>query len=53
VNFDPLILPTGVAASDDPILAARSGLYAQSFFRREREIASGKAAGATSDEVSP
>ncbi|QOW19326.1 catalase family peroxidase [Lysobacter ciconiae] len=53
VNFDPLILPTGVAASDDPILAARSGVYAQSFFRREREIASGKAAGATSDEVSP
>ncbi|WP_043957267.1 catalase family peroxidase [Lysobacter sp. A03] len=53
VNFDPLILPTGIAASDDPILAARSGVYAQSFFRREREIASGKATDATGQGVSP
>ena len=51
LNFDPLILPTGVAGSDDPILAARSAVYAQSFDRREREIASGKAADATGHGV--
>ncbi|HJU40318.1 MAG TPA: catalase, partial [Tahibacter sp.] len=47
VNYDPLILPRGIAASDDPILAARSAVYAQSFNRREREIAHGKATEAT------
>ena len=41
INFDPLILPSGVAASDDPILAARSATYSQSFNRRQREIALG------------
>jgi len=41
INFDPLILPTGIAASDDPILAARTGTYAHSFNRRQREIARG------------
>ena len=43
VNYDPLILPDGIAGSDDPILAARSAVYAQSFNRREREIAHDKA----------
>jgi len=42
LNFDPLILPTGIAASSDPILAARSGVYAHSFNRRQWEIARGK-----------
>jgi len=42
LNFDPLILPTGIAASTDPILAARSGVYAHSFNRRQWEIARGK-----------
>lgn len=46
VNFDPLILPSGVAASDDPILAARSAVYSQSFNRRLREIALGSGAAA-------
>lgn len=41
VNFDPLILPAGVEGSSDPILAARSSVYAVSFDRRQREIASG------------
>ncbi|KAG1240470.1 hypothetical protein G6F68_017630 [Rhizopus microsporus] len=41
INFDPLILPSGVRGSDDPILAARSAVYSQSFNRRERERASG------------
>lgn len=41
VNFDPLVLPPGVDASDDPILAARSAVYAHSFNRRLREVATG------------
>lgn len=53
INFDPLILPKGIAPSDDPILAARSAVYAQSFNRREWEIASGKAAGAGMEFVTP
>ncbi|WMJ71362.1 catalase family peroxidase [Stenotrophomonas sp. 24(2023)] len=44
LNFDPLILPSGVEGSNDPILAARSAVYSQSFNRRERERASGAAA---------
>jgi catalase len=37
INFDPLILPNGMAASDDPLLSARSAVYSQSFTRREGE----------------
>jgi catalase len=37
VNFDPLVLPAGMAASDDPLLSARSAVYARSFTRREGE----------------
>jgi len=37
INFDPLILPDGVAASDDPLLSARSAVYSRSFTRREGE----------------
>jgi catalase len=37
INFDPLILPSGIAASDDPLLSARSAVYSQSFTRREGE----------------
>jgi len=37
VNFDPLVLPSGIAASDDPLLSARSAAYSQSFTRREGE----------------
>ena len=47
VNYDPLVLPVGVQGSDDPILAARSAVYAVSFNRREHDIASGKADAAT------
>ena len=39
INFDPLILPDGIAPSDDPLLAARSAAYAVSFERRTREEA--------------
>ncbi|MFK0090430.1 catalase family peroxidase [Pseudomonas sp. NPDC090755] len=37
LNFDPLILPTGIEPSADPILAARSAAYSESFNRRSRE----------------
>lgn len=37
LNFDPLILPHGMEASADPILAARSAAYSESFNRRSRE----------------
>lgn len=46
INFDPLVLPTGVEGSGDPVLAARSAVYSVSFNRREHDIASGKAAAA-------
>lgn len=37
VTFDPLVLPAGVEASDDPILSARSAAYAASYRRRSGE----------------
>jgi catalase len=37
INFDPLVLPTGMAPSDDPLLSARSAIYSQSFTRRAGE----------------
>ena len=27
INFDPLVLPDGIAPSDDPLLSARSAVY--------------------------
>lgn len=37
VNFDPLVLPSGIERSDDPLLQARSDIYALSFARRSSE----------------
>lgn len=37
VNFDPLVLPSGIVPSDDPIPFARSAVYAASFRRRAGE----------------
>jgi catalase len=37
INFDPLLLPAGIAPSDDPLLSARSAVYSQSFTRRAGE----------------
>jgi len=37
INFDPLVLPSGIAPSDDPLLSARSAAYSASFTRRARE----------------
>ncbi|WP_175663442.1 catalase family peroxidase [Burkholderia ambifaria] len=36
-NYDPLILPKGIAPSDDPLLPARSAAYSVSFNRRAAE----------------
>jgi catalase len=38
-NYDPTILPTGIAVSDDPLLPARSSAYAKSFDLRTAEAA--------------
>jgi catalase len=37
INYDPLVLPTGMKATDDPILKARGSAYAESYRRRARE----------------
>jgi catalase len=43
INFDPLVLPNGIAGSDDPLLSARSAAYSQSFTRRNGEPISASA----------
>ncbi|PWT91245.1 MAG: catalase [Proteobacteria bacterium] len=37
ITFDPLVLPTGIAPSDDPLLSARSAVYSQAYTRRAGE----------------
>ena len=37
INYDPLVLPSGIEPSDDPLLGARSATYSESFTRREGE----------------
>jgi catalase len=37
VNFDPLVLPDGIEASDDPLLSARSAVYNASYRARTGE----------------
>lgn len=37
VNFDPLVLPDGIEPSDDPLLSARSAVYAESYRARAGE----------------
>jgi catalase len=37
VNFDPLVLPVGIEPSEDPLLSARSAVYAASYRLRTRE----------------
>jgi catalase len=37
INYDPTVLPDGIAPSDDPLLAARSSVYARSFTLRSAE----------------
>jgi catalase len=37
INFDPLVLPSGIEPSDDPLLSARSAAYSRSFTLRAGE----------------
>lgn len=39
INYDPTVLPDGIAVSDDPFPAARSAAYAVSYDRRTAEAA--------------
>ncbi|ARP96125.1 catalase family peroxidase [Bordetella genomosp. 13] len=39
INFDPTVLPEGIRVSGDPLLAARSAAYADSYLRRTSEEA--------------
>jgi len=39
VNYDPTVLPAGIQVSGDPLLAARSAAYADSYLRRTSEEA--------------
>ena len=39
INYDPMVLPNGIQASDDPLLPARSAAYATSYLRRTSEEA--------------
>jgi catalase len=50
INFDPLVLPDGIAPSKDPLLSARSAVYAASYRARTGESKSLSAVQA--DEVS-
>ncbi|MNC76462.1 Catalase-related peroxidase precursor [compost metagenome] len=43
INFDPTLVPSGIALSNDPVLAARAGIYSHSYNQRLREIAFGRA----------
>jgi catalase len=47
INFDPLVLPSGIEGSDDPLLSTRSATYSQSFTRRSGEDVSPSAVTAT------
>ncbi|MDE1168045.1 MAG: catalase family peroxidase [Pseudomonas sp.] len=49
INYDPLVLPSGIEGSDDPLLAARSAAYASSYLRRTSEVKQLKTANATQE----
>ncbi|MDQ1228579.1 catalase family peroxidase [Sphingomonas sp. CFBP8993] len=43
INFDPTLVPKGIALTNDPVLATRGGIYAHSYNARLREIGYGRA----------
>lgn len=51
INFDPLVLPSGIEGSDDPLLSPRSAVYAASYRVRAREPKSAPAVNV--DAVAP
>ena len=53
VNYDPMVLPEGISPSDDPLLAARSSVYARSFTLRSAEKSLKPASEVSPGEASP
>jgi catalase len=51
VNYDPLVLPSGIEPSDDPLLSARSAVYARSFTLRAEEEREKPPSAVTTQEV--
>jgi catalase len=51
VNYDPLVLPSGIEPSDDPLLSARSAVYARSFTLRAKEQHEKPPSAVTAQEV--
>jgi catalase len=51
VNYDPLVLPSGIEPSDDPLLSARSAAYASSFTLRAEEEHEKPPSAVTAQEV--
>lgn len=51
VNYDPLVLPSGIEPSDDPLLSARSAVYARSFTLRSEEEREKPPSAVTTQEV--
>jgi catalase len=51
VNYDPLVLPSGIEPSDDPLLSARSSAYASSFTLRAGEEHEKPPSAVTAQEV--
>ena len=51
INYDPLVLPPGIEASDDPLLSARSAAYSRSFTLRAKEKARKAPSAVTVQEV--
>jgi catalase len=51
VNYDPLVLPSGIEPSDDPLLSARSAVYARSFTLRAEEADEKPPSAVTPQEV--
>ncbi|WP_290614138.1 catalase family peroxidase [Arsukibacterium sp. UBA3155] len=49
INFDPLVLPSGITATADPILRARSAAYAESYRRRAKEQLHGALEGSNNE----
>ena len=51
INYDPLVLPAGIEPSDDPLLSARSAVYARSFTLRAGEQHEKPPSAVTAQEV--
>jgi len=53
INYDPTVVPDGIALSDDPLLSARAAAYSVSFTRREGEKKTPSAVQVLPGEIAP